>query len=162
MSSRKPERDPHGWNSYENYLAVHEKCMESFSHYFVEWDSLLFTPLPPSGVSLTGSIYCHGGLVLHVEKTLEVNNRKQVRGLKYRCQAQFADPPSREIFRYDNAHDYPEHPDSFHKLVFSPISWKPVFPPKHIGIDSWPTLREVLDELHQWWLDHKDDPGIYP
>lgn len=163
MSSRKPKRDSHGWNSYENYLAVHEKCMESLSQYFVEWDSLSFVLLPPSRILLSGSVHCRGGLVLHVEKMLEVNERRQVRGLRYRYQAQFADPPTREIFRYDNAHDgYPGHPDAFHKHVFSPRSWKAAFPPEHIGRANWPTLREILNELHQWWIDHRDDPRIYP
>lgn len=163
MSSRNRRRASDGWNSYENYLAVHERRMESLSHYFVERDSLSFVIIPPTNVLLRGSVYCRGGLVLHVENTLSINDRRQVRGSRYRYQAQFSYPPTREIFRYDNAHDgYPDHPDAFHKHVFSPLTWKSVSPPQHIGIDQWPTLYEVLDELHQWWVDHRDDPRIYP
>ena len=81
-------------------------------------------PAPPSRVLISGSIHCKGDLVLHIESTLEITERKQVRGLKYRYQAQFLEPPTREIFRYDNAHDgYQGHPDAFHKHVFSPITW---------------------------------------
>jgi len=163
MSSRKRRGESHVWNSYENYLAVHEKCMESLSHYFVESDSLSFVAIPPTNILLKGSMYCQGSLVLHVEKTLAVNDLRQVRGIRYRYQAQFSDPPTGEIFRYDNAHDgYHGHPDAFHKHVFSPLTWRAVFPPEHVGIENWPTLQEVLDELYQWWLDHRDNSRIYP
>lgn len=110
-----------------------------------------------------GDLFCKGGLVIHVDKTLEVDDRRRVRGRLYRYQAQFVTPPVREIFRYDNAHVYSKegHPDAYHKHVFSPFTWKQI-DVAHIGRQDWPTLQDVIDELFDWWQKHKEDPRIYP
>lgn len=111
---------------------------------------------------LRGSAFCKGGLVLHIEKVLEISPARHVRGIQYRYQAMFDAPPIRQIFRYDNAHRYEGHPDAFHKHTFSNRTWKPNFPPTHIGRKDWPTLMQVIEELYAWWIDHRDDRSIYP
>ena len=71
--------------------------------------------------------------------------------------------PLRQIFRYDNDHIYTRerYPDAFHKHVFSSRTWKEI-EVVHVGRENSPTLLEVIDELHAWWLANRDDPLIYP
>lgn len=64
------------------------------------------------------------------------------------------------ILRYDNAHDYPDHPDAFHKHLFG-AAGKPAGV-QRIGQDQFPTLRQVIDEVFDWWKANKDDPRYYP
>src|SRR5690606_41520456 len=105
-----------------------------------------------------------GNLVIQCDKTLERNERNQIRGLRYSYQAQFASPPLRQIFRYDNSHVYVEegHEDAFHKHQFSFRTWKEIEPPVWIGRQNWPELSKVIDELYEWWIEHRDDRLIYP
>jgi hypothetical protein len=64
--------------------------------------------------------------------------------------------------RYDNDHTYERegHPDAFHKHIFSDRTWRET-EVVHIGRDSFPTLAEAIDELYQWWLEHRDDTLVY-
>lgn len=164
MSHRRPEPDPHGWNSRRRYIEIHETCLEECRTYFVEHDTLTFTALSRHRIVLAGVIFCRGGLEIHVNKTLERNDSDQVRGILYNYHAQFSSMPERPVFRYDNAHGYPDlgHQDDFHKHVFSDRTWKEIEPPLWIGRYNWPVLAEVINELHQWWLDHQHDRFIYP
>lgn len=52
-------------------------------------------------------------------------------------------------------------PDAFHKHVFSKRSWRETSV-EHIGREQLPTLLEVIDELHDWWVQNRDDPLVYP
>lgn len=164
--SRLPRQqgDRHGWNNLDNYLAVHDACMADLQEYFVEGHTLQIETVDQRTLRLHGSVYCHGGLVLHVTKFLELNDAHQVRAFGYRYQAQFAEPPLRQIFRYDDAHTYERegHEDAFHCHRFNVRTWEEIEPPEWVGYANWPTLREVLDELYQWWIIHRDDPLIYP
>lgn len=164
MSHRQPERDRHGWNSLQNYKTIHEKCLDECRAYFVEHDTLQFEVISPSRIILSGQIFCHGDLVIYVDKTLERNERNQVRGLRYSYQAQFVSPPLRQIFRYDNSHVYVEegHEDAFHKHQFSYRTWKDIEPPIWISRQNWPELSKVIDELYEWWIERRDDRLIYP
>lgn len=164
MSHRPKTPDRHGWNSLDNYIAVHDSCMESVSQYFVEHHTLRFISIGPHGIVLEGSVFCHGDLVLHVDKFLVRNDRNQVKATRYRYQAQFLHAPLRQIFRYDNGHVYRRegHEDAFHKHLFSDRTWKEIAPPVWVGYERWPILKEVLDELYEWWIDHRDDRLIYP
>lgn len=126
--------------------------MNDLESYFVEHHTLEFIVINLRILLLKGSVFCHGGLVLHVTKILDRNTRNQVKGSRYRYQAQFADSPLRQIFRYDNDHVYERerHADAFHKHPFSDRTWKECEPPTWIGYESWPVLKEVLDELYEW------------
>ena len=164
MSHRRRSTDRHGWNSLDNYLAVHDSCMSDLREYFVDSDTLAFEVIDGRTLRLHGSVYCHGGLVLHVTKLLELNDTQQIRTFRYRYQAQFAEPPTRQIFRYDNDHAYlrENHADAHHRHRFNIRTWKEITPPEWVGHDHWPVLREVLDELYEWWILHRDDRLIYP
>lgn len=164
MSHRQPEQDRHGWTSLQTYMTIHEKCLDERSSYFVEHDTLRFEVISPSRILLSGQISCHGDLVFHVDSTLEINEKRQVRGLRDSYQAQFASPPLRQIFRYDNSHVYVDegHEDAFHKHQFSYRTWKEIRPPIWIGRQDWPNLAKVIDELYEWWIEYRDDRLIYP
>lgn len=138
--------------------------MDKLRTYFVDRDTLEFGALNPTLLRLEGAIFCKGDIVLHVDKILERNASGQVRGVRYRYQAMFAAPPKREIFRYDNDHVYERegHADAFHKHIFNDRTWQEIGPPEHIGHMNWPTLQQVLDELYDWWILHREDPLIYP
>jgi len=138
--------------------------MEECRSYFVEDDTLQFEVVSRDRISLAGRIFCHGDLVIHVNKILELNSSHEVRGLLYSYQAQFVSAPERIIFRYDNAHTYSKegHQDGFHKHTFSFRTWKEIVPPTWIGRQDWPELSKVIDELYDWWIEHRDDPLIYP
>lgn len=139
--------------------------MADLSEYFVQTPTLSnFEAIDKRTLRLHGSAYCYGQLVLHVTKFLELNEDNQVRTFKYRYQAQFAEPPLRQIFRYDNSHSYPDlgHDDEHHCHRFSFRTWDEIRPPVWVGHDNWPTLREALDGLYKWWLVHRDDELIYP
>jgi hypothetical protein len=135
--------------------------MDGFASFIVH-DGLTIDVLNRRMLTIKGPVYCQGDLVIHVEKTLDINDRHQVRGRQYRYQVQFTDPPIREIFRYDNAHRYPGHPDAFHRHAFNTQTWKALFPPEHIGRENFPTLSDVINEVEQWWIAHRDDPDFFP
>jgi hypothetical protein len=148
----------------ERYLAIHDRCIEITTRYFVEQSNFV----APSSVAhdeirIEGDLICQGGLVIHISETLERDRRNQVRCIDFRYQAQFAGPPHRRIFRYDNAHIYSRrgHPDAFQKHVFSNRSWRETSV-EHIGRHQFPTLPEVIDELFDCWVQNRDDPLVYP
>lgn len=152
------------WHDLEHYLAVHDQCLERSCQYFVENPELVVPRVRGAKtVRIHGDLFCKGGLVIHVDKSLEVDDRHRARGFLYRYQAQFVAQPLREIFRYDNDHTYTRegHPDAYHKHVFSTVTWKQA-EVVHIGREKFPTLLNVIDELYEWWCDHKDDERIYP
>ena len=64
--------------------------------------------------------------------------------------AAFADP-HRAVFRSDDAHSHPGHPDHFHKHVFEPPGAPEPGTVLWIGCDNWPTLFDVVRELQDWW-----------
>lgn len=143
---------------------MHDRWIDSACSYFVvDPDVIIPSAISPTDVRLKGSLFCRGGLVLHVDILLERDARDRVRGLVYRYQAQFSGLPLRRVFRYDNDHTYTRegHPDAFHKHVFSDRTWREV-EVVHIGRDRFPNLLDVIDELHEWWLANRDDPLIYP
>lgn len=154
----------HRWLSFERYLAVLDRSIATASSYFVERSNLVAPDIiSPHEVQIHGNLFCKGGLVIHVDNSLERDQRDRVQGIDFRYQAQFADPPLRRVFRYDNGHIYARegHPDAFHKHVFSNRSWRETSV-EHIGRDQFPTLLEVIDELYDWWILNRNDPLVYP
>ncbi len=112
--------DPHDWNTWENYLIVHERRMQL--HPFVledhlDWE-MVGDPSAPELITLAGIVICHMRVIVRVDKTLETrllaNQRLQVRGLFYAYNAYFAG--RHNILRYDNGHM--ETPEEFHRHEF--------------------------------------------
>lgn len=42
-------------------------------------------------------------------------------------------------------------PTNITGMPLTPLTGDPVGPPAWTGADRWPTLAQVLDELHEWW-----------
>ena len=145
--------DPHGWNALGNYLKVHHSYLDMFRENLVLGDSLQYEFPSPDVFEIRGRVACQHDLFVDVDKTLEVNERNQVRTIKYSYHAGVEGRRTRSVFRYDNAHRYTRegHADEHHKHRFDPATWQEIEPPIWIGRDSWPHLSEVLEELQHWW-----------
>lgn len=151
-------KDRHGWNSLQGYLAAHEAQLERLGRFFVERNGLTIFWQDAVHLRIEGRLSCTGGIFLDVRKVLESNERNQVRAILYKYHAGIEGPQHRPIFRYDNSHTYLRegHPDPFHKHRFDPDTWQEITPPLWIGYHEWPTLADVLEELHAWWLAMRD------
>lgn len=148
---RASRGDPHGWNPLENYLTVHHSYLDDLRGYFVVGDDLQYDFPVEDVFEITGRVACRHGLFVDVQKTLEVNDRGQVRTVKYSYHAGVEGEKNRPIFRYDNAHRHPHHEDEHHRHRYDPSTWDEIVPPEWVGRDNWPHLNEVVEELREWW-----------
>jgi hypothetical protein len=149
-----PAGDRHGWNSLEGYLNAHHGNMRDFLGHFVVVDGIDILLSGPEAIQIEGRLHCRGGLFLDVRKTLDMNERRHVRTVLYSYYAGIVGEPVRTIFRYDNAHPHSGHPDAHHKHCFDVSTWTEIKPPQWIGYAAWPTLRDVIEELDEWWSEH--------
>lgn len=155
-----PASDRHGWNSLEGYLNAHHGNMRDFQDHFVVVDGVEILLSGPEAIQMEGRLHCKGGLFLDVRKTIQMNERRRVRAVLYSYHAGVAGEPERTIFRYDNAHPHPGHPDAHHKHCFDFETWIEIKPPQWIGHAGWPTLRDVIEELYEWWSEHGQFLGL--
>jgi hypothetical protein len=142
------------WIPLDSYISQHWSHMRDLD-YFVEYDGLSFESVSESVIVLPGEVQCQFGIKLDVEKFLEVDEQQRVSAFGYKYHAMIGNPPS-PIFRYDNAHLYVRegYPDEFHKHLFDPVMGEELpGSPEWIGIKNWPTLRQALEELCDWWLE---------
>src|SRR5688572_18594561 len=110
--------DRHDWNSWDGYLAVHEHCLRDYEH-FIQADQLEAT-LTSEVVAWDGVLYCCDGIEIHVRKLQDVEltgGRPLVRTRAYSYQVlrRVAGREVINLFRYDNIHRQPDHPDAHHK-----------------------------------------------
>lgn len=147
----------HGPNSWDNYLTVHQSCMRAFEHFVLE-DGLSAT-FTASRVLWKGVIYCLDGIELHVSKTQAVEYRAGqpiVQTIEYSYHAQRRIGTTVTLlFRYDNIHVHPDHPDAHHRHRFDGDG-NEIDPTLHVGEDGWPTLSDVLKEAFD--LHHRNAP----
>lgn len=116
---------------------------------------------------IAGEIACRGGIVIRVDKTLEM--------------AEGADDPlvltfvyaynafvrgHGNLLRHDNAHTHPGHADEHHRHDFD---WRTgeerPGSPTWVGAAGWPTLGGFIEELERWYWEHRDefpDPDAAP
>jgi hypothetical protein len=109
---------------------------------------------------MLGEISCLGGIVLRVEKCLGIVEGQGMDALiqtawySYNASVRGA----YNIFRYDNQDEdfsfRPGHQDAHHKHLFdwqtgdeTGLEW--------IGSEAWPTLGQVIEELHQWYWSNR-------
>ena len=135
---------------------------------FIAEDTLALEPLGGGILSMTGEIACLGGIVVRVEKYLEVLAGEAldayVRTFEYKYNAFVRN--HNNILRYDNTHVCEGHADPHHKHMFD---WKtgdslPGFP-AWVGEHGWPTLGEVMEELRGWYWENRaglPEPDAYP
>lgn len=149
------------WRNINRFQDTHRRDLEQAEEYFVIAHDLR-NPVLLSSTWLRyhGVLSCHGGIEIHVNHQLVRDHSNRVRTAVVSYHAQITEFEVVHIVRYDNAHDYPDHPDAFHKHLFD-AAGKPAGV-EHIGRDNFPTLRQVIDEVFNWWKANRDDPRYYP
>ncbi len=108
-------------------------------------------------VEWEGTLNCADGIKVRVTKHQDVrtkNGRLYVRTTFYQYHVfQHTSTGSTEWFRYDNTHARPGHPTEHHRHCFDDNGVEIAV--KHMGVEGWPTLGDVLDEAHTRWLQSK-------
>ena len=144
-----PRKDPHDWNSLENFIYVHETRLAQ--HPFVDHSrssTLRFEEFVFDGatrISLAGDVFCHHNVVLEVDKqyaTRIVGGRRQIRGLRYRYNARVRG--RHNVLRYDNGHA--AAPEEFHRHFYR-IADGEELERRILARHELPTFADILTEL---------------
>ena len=142
--SPRPKSDPHNWNTLDHYRSIHDRCLET--HSFVDHtrpDTLKFTDLGDT-VRLEGKVFCLRGVILAVEKILEVceiGRQRKVRGKSY-CYAAWIEG-KHTILKYHNIHN---NDDDYHRRAYDLLTGEEVSH-KTVERREFPIFTDVLDEL---------------
>jgi len=166
-----PARTKHCSNRFRSYHETHNTVIRQFqARNFIGTETLTFKPTA-YGILLQGGIGCLGNIVVQVEKFIEVLNGAgedavvQTKWYSYNAFIR----GNYNLFRYDNQdNDYfrPGHRDEHHKHLFDWRTGEELpTSPAWIGADKWPTLGEVLQEVEEWYWQHREDlpnPADYP
>lgn len=141
-----PRKDPHEWNSYDHYRTIHE--IRLAEHPFVDHDTpntIVFDDTEEEDViTQRGVVYCRRGVVLEVEKVMEVrysNGQRRVRTMSFRYAAWVRG--GNPVLRYHNIH---RGDRQYHHRVFDPVTGGEVFY-EPLERYQFPIFTEVLDEL---------------
>jgi len=98
----------------------------------------------PARVNLRGRVHCRDGVVLMVDKWLEVRRnargQDEVRGYSYTYEA-WRLPGENQVLRYDSSHGL----DNLHRHSFDPVTGDEV-EVVTIALDQLPTLDRVIRE----------------
>ena len=157
MSRRSEPGDPAGWLTLDTYFTIQTRHLEGFrNNGFLLEENLSRRELSADLLLITGRIRCQSGLFVDVEEFLAVRvvrGRRHVRSTRYSFHAGIEGSIGRTVFRYDNHHPYLRegHADAHHKHLYDHRTWDEVTPPEWIGHDRRPFLRDVIEELRQWW-----------
>ena len=146
----------HDWHPYEDYKTVHYRHMTNLiNEGLVQADGLTFHEyLDDSGrlaqVNIEGRIDCAGGLAIRVDKWLEADSFRNVRGYSYSYHAWLSDP-EQLVIRYDNAHQF----NNLHCHIPNPTSGAVSRYP--VPIDSLPTLDGFIRNAIKMVQDAKEE-----
>ena len=142
----------HGANSWDSYLAAHNRRLADFADHFIERDTLAIETTSIM-VAWLGVLYCRDGIEVVVAKqqrTWMRSGRRWVETVEYSYHVMIrAGDSIRGLFRYDNAHPHPGHADPHHRHEFAgdgsveSVRW--------VGEAGWPTLGDVIEEAYEWW-----------
>ncbi len=137
--------DPHGWNSLENFIQVHEGRLGE--HPFVDTSRphTLRYEFFDEVFRLSGTVFCLHDVILEVTKYYGTRNsggRVQVRGYSYRYNAHVHN--GHNVLRYDNGHD--DTPEEFHRHLFDRKTGAEL-ERRIITRHELPTFSQILDEL---------------
>ena len=137
--------DPHGWNSFQNYLIRHNKDLDE--HPFLEQSSVLsFQEITEGGVAriaVWGECLCRRQVSLIIRKELAfryVGHIRQVRGVSYNYVAWI--PGQNLVLKYPNGH---ENPDLYIHRAYNPQTGQQILY-EELTRHQFPVLSEVLDE----------------
>ena len=137
-----PRKDPHDWNSWDNYQTVHDIRLNE--HPFVIDDTLVFSQESEGVISLRGTILCQKSVVLEVEKWFESRYSGQTLRVRCRIYRYIAwRPGGYLLLKYHNLH---RNSNEYHHRVYDPDTGREIF---HEALERYqfPTFPEVLDEL---------------
>ena len=138
--------DPHGWNSYENYLIVHEKSLAE--HPFIDEsrpntikfeDAEFQSELP----KISGQCFCQRGVIVEVTKEFEtryVGNILQVRAYSYIYVARIEGVGL--VLKYHNHH---ANPAAYIHRAYNPETGEQILY-EELTRSQFPVFSEVLDE----------------
>jgi hypothetical protein len=142
--------DPHGPNTLEDYIRVHERHMARFLEAgFVLEDGCVFTPYKTE-VKLDGIISCRSGIQLEVQKDIGYVNgsgrRAKVQTKAFRYQSWLTGVGN--ILRYEWNYD---HRGIAHKHVYDTLgTGREISVQELTSTHEVPHLDDVINELRDW------------
>lgn len=145
----------HGPNSWDNYQAVHQRCLADYDHFIVE--DRLSAVQTRTLVTWQGELHCAAGITIEVTKWQRVTERGgqpmvETTGYRYHVLRRVG-TRTINLFRYDNVHVHPNHLDAHHRHQYD-ADGNEADPAQHVGVDGWPTLGDVVKEAHDLALEH--------
>ena len=138
--------DPHGWNSLENYVFLHEKHL--YEHLLVKEADFEIRLVPTDhalydAIVVEGVVYCRNGLRIDVYKTGDYDRAaKRVRMTWYSYNAWW--PGAHNALRYDNNHR--DEPHVYHRHAYDRETGEQTSY-KEMGRQEFPVMHEIFDEL---------------
>ena len=146
--------------AWDKYMDIHQTAMDWFHNKkIVLDDSLVWDESDYPVVRLTGQIELNGGLVLEVEKSLLVTKNKKtkiemIQAQDYCYNLRLKDKKRSAVFRYDNWHIHTgkKHQGPFHKHTYDADGNE--ISVKELKLQDWPELGKVIEEAHEYYLDH--------
>lgn len=149
----------HKPNPFLFYKDIHNNALKDlYDSGFVADHSLIFEP-SPGEFCLIGEVSCLGNILVTVYKSLAILSdsveNPLVQTIEYSYNASVQGYGN--ILRYDNQDDFfstsrPDHFDEHHKHEFDWFTGKQnAESPSWVGEEDWPTLGDVLWELHDWY-----------
>jgi len=144
---REGHRWQHDWHPYEDYRNVHVSYMDRlFGEQVVLHDHLDFIEIHGEAldaVQIVGHVECSGGVILAVDKWLDVrrdaHGRSEVRGVSYSYHAWRRN--EHDLLRYDTAHGL----DELHRHDFDPETGREIGVHR-VPLEELPTLDGVIRE----------------
>ena len=93
-----PGGDRHGWNDLQHYLDIHESTLARYESHFLLENHLEYLLTDEATLLIRGRLNFAGNLFIEVSKTLEINDRNQVRTIRYKYHAGLPGSKNRPLF----------------------------------------------------------------
>lgn len=145
------QRRKHDWNSWNNYLSVHEKTLSKYirAHYVSGPQEYIVEKITDQnyGLLIHGLVLrANSGaeIQIKIEKTVELDTeyvRPRARTFAYSYHALTPKPNARNLLRYCSPHDHRPH---HHKHVYNLDGTYNVV---EVVERNWPHVSEFLDEV---------------
>ena len=139
--------DPHGWNSFHNYVIIHEKLLSE--HPFLDYSlpsTIIFREDRSEGIPrirAEGVGYCRRDVILEFEKRLDIRYRGnilQVRAYSYIYVARIEGVGL--VLKYHNHH---ANPAAYIHRAYNPLTGEQILYEELTRL-QFPVFSEVLDE----------------
>ncbi len=123
---------------------------------FIILDDLEFAPDGFGIISVKGRVNCQYGLCVDVTKLLEIVEGDGAAALVQTFAYSYCAVLSGvgNVFRYDSAHA--THNEDHHVHRYDVLNGDTRGTTTIHGVDRWPTLGEVVEELRGWAADHSE------